>query len=206
VGGGEGNVVVVEPHAVVVTPEAEVLDWARRVEYAGRKCHQSLPGTDPERFCRMLIRLGHESVMEHVSLTVLFVCDRYTGRQLLRHRLLSFSEMSQRYCKFGEELRVIYPRGAPGGEEDVNLWLQAVERQHREYVRLLGRRWRAEDARSVLPECTATEVVATANLRQWRHVFRERGTERAQQEIRDLVLGVRSWLAARATWAVEGAP
>jgi len=164
---------IVKPSVVILTPKEEILDFPRRIEEAGRTCYRSEDkageGT-AEKFCCMLIRRGHESVLEHCSLSVRIVCDRATSHQIVRHRLCAFSQASQRYCCYeGGPLEVIRPPF-----DETSIWVDSVLQAVAAYRALRTAGEPAENARSVLPNCTATQIVMSANVRQWRHIFNER--------------------------------
>jgi len=188
---------VVDPNVILMTPVADILAFPKRIEEAGRTCYRSedRAGADTdEKFCRMLIRRGHESVLEHCQVSAKITCDRSTSHQIVRHRLCAFSQESQRYVAYdGAPLQVIRP---PVFEKDhpefdntsARAWESAVEFACRGYKELRSRGVKPENARSILPNCTATRLVMSANIRQWRHVFVERAlNKRAQHQIRLLM-------------------
>lgn len=200
------TVTIIAPTARLLTPAEEIAGWAARVEYAGRVCYRSHDRSDgtaegAAAFCRGLIGRGHESVLEHVSLSVEIVCSRTCSHQLVRHRLCSFSQESQRYVKYDDGIEIIMPDAAGTNAGRV---FGSAEGLHVVYQRMRECGAPAEVARSVLPGCTATRLVMTANLRQWRHVWRLRCDPHAQAEIRGLATAVRDAVAAVAPWAVEG--
>ena len=98
---------IIEPSATLVD-DINATDIYTKIECCGRVCYQSTPKGKPEEFIRMLIKRGHESVLEHVSLTFHIICDRAVMSELTRHRLASFSVESTRYVKYGE-IEVIMP-------------------------------------------------------------------------------------------------
>lgn len=179
------------------------------LEAVGRLCHASGdkagPGT-ADAFVRMIIRLGHESILEHWSVTALVTCDRATSHQWVRHRLGSYAQLSQRYvnhsdCKFVDpEFRskatgqryAATELGEASAPEDVMVMyrnyysgcLQALERYNA--IRQAGAA--PEDARAILPNGAATTFYCTYNLRQWRHFFVERCNAAAQHNIRRIAL------------------
>ena len=173
------------------------------LESVGRICHASEGRTGPgsaEAFIRMIIRLGHESVLEHWSVTALVTCDRATSHQWVRHRLGSYAQRSQRYinhadCAFvdpefrSKETGLCYSAAglgdAPG---DVMVMyrvyysgcVQALDSYRA--IRAAGAS--QEDARAILPNGAVTSFYCTFNLRQWRHFFVERCHPAAQHNIR----------------------
>lgn len=145
-----------------------------RIEYAGRVCYRSQTKDIPRAFVRRLIASGHESVLEHCSLSAEIVCSRACSHQIVRHRLCAYSQESQRYVNYSKQGYDII------GDFDCS---QAIA----QYEQLLAEGCKPEEARSVLPNCMATRLVMTTNLRQWRHIFKERALNpHAQDEIRGL--------------------
>ncbi len=184
---------IVSPQVVVETPLEHIEEYVRMIERYGRVCYKSeeriTEGTAEPFIQKYMIERGHESVLEHCSITVRFICDRSASHQLVRHRLGSFSQESQRYCNYGKKgLQVICPPSIARRAALYDHWCAHVEQAENEYNYLLEAGIPPEDARSVLPNCTKTEIVATFNLRQWRHVFQQRALNpRAQWQIRELM-------------------
>lgn len=168
-------------------------DAVSLVEEAGRTCYKSeTKGTveGAEKFIRGIIKRGHESVIEHFTITVRVITDRGTTHQIVRHRLASYSQESTRYCnyskdKFGNEITVIKPNF---NEDSLNYknWKACCEDSEIAYLHLLGDGATSEQARAVLPTCLKTELVMTMNTREWRHFLKMRLDKAAQKEIRDL--------------------
>lgn len=154
----------------------------KNIATAGRVCYQSEPTTSDALFVMKIIERGHESVLEHEKLSVRIICDRGVSHELVRHRIASYSQESTRYCnyskdKFGNELTFIRPPWVPegfGGNQAAQGWKQAMLYAELYYRDLLEWGWTPEQARTVLPNSLKTEVVMTANLREWRHFFRLR--------------------------------
>ena len=158
----------------------------RIVENATRVCYKSedkIKEGSAEKLIRGIIKAKHFGCLEHVNLTVKFICDRACSHQLVRHRLMSFNQKSQRYCK-EDNLEVIKPEGL----ENTSLWLESCRQAENAYAELIRRGEKPEVARGVLPNSTATEIYATANLREWRHFFELRCDRTAQKDIRMLAL------------------
>lgn len=161
---------------------------------AGRVCYQSEPTTDDATFVRKLIERGHESVIEHEKLSVRIICDRGVSHELVRHRIASYSQESTRYCnyskdKFGNELTFIRPQWVDLADFEnwtVNRWCAAMRSAEEAYFDLLQDGWTPEQARTVLPNSLKTEVVMTANLREWRHFFRLRCAPAAHPQMRQI--------------------
>jgi len=160
------------------------------IELAGRTCYKSEARADDEsaaRFCRMLLRRGHESVMEHVSASVRFITNRSITHELVRHRLASFSQESTRYVDYQDEMEFIQPVWLDAHSEGPFLrTCESAEVAYRIFRKIMG--WRPEQAREVLPNALKTEIVMTANLREWRHVFKLRTSKAAHPQMRALML------------------
>ena len=172
---------------------AEIL---KRIEKAGRTCYKSedrITEESAEAFVRMLIERGHESVLEHESITVRFVCDRGVSHEIVRHRIASYSQESTRYCnysgdRFGSELTFIKPCFWKEWTLAYKQWSLAVSFAEKEYFALLDCGCTPQEARSVLPSSTKTEVVMTANLREWRHFLKLRTAKAAHPQMRELTV------------------
>lgn len=181
----------------IIKPEAHILyapmDGLEVVYAAARRCYfagdskefleEIDNSTDRKResLIRMCIRSGHESVLEHVSFTFHITCSRSASHQLVRHRIASYSQQSQRYCRM-ENMAVILPE-AMDRDMDVEEELNMIEARYKARVE---EGVAPEDARAVLPNCVATHIVMTMNCRQLLHFFSERCCNRAQAEIRSI--------------------
>jgi len=167
----------------------------RYIEVAGRTCYKSedkITQESSKGFVKGIIKSGHHSVIEHISITVRFICDRGISHELVRHRLAAFSQESTRYAnyskdKFGNEITVIKPVFWSEESEAYGFWLTAMKNAEDAYLNLLKTGAKAEEARSVLPNSLKTEVVMTCNLRQWRHVLNLRCSKAAHPQIREIM-------------------
>jgi thymidylate synthase (FAD) len=167
-------------------------DILTKLELAGRTCWKSEGRIDQNsapRFIKMLIDNNHLSVLEHISITVKIICDRALTHQLVRHRLGSYSQESQRYVKYNE-LEVIISESIKKNEDTYKIVKKQIEDIEKTYSTLLQYKIKPEDARAILPNATKTEIVVTYNLRQWRHVFTERCSKQAQSSIRSIMIQI----------------
>jgi thymidylate synthase (FAD) len=169
-----------------VTPHAYEL-----IEAAGRTCYKSegkaTPGSAAP-FCASLIKRGHLSVLEHGTATFRFVCDRGVTHELVRHRLASYSQESTRYCNYGSmagEIQVIQPPALT--DVKIRVWGKAMLEAEAAYLALIASGVSPQIARSVLPTCLKTEIVVTANFREWLKIIELRTSEKAHPQIRDLI-------------------
>jgi thymidylate synthase (FAD) len=174
------------------------------IERAGRTCYKSedkITESSAKDFVAMIIRRGHESVLEHEKLTVKFVCDRGVSHELVRHRIASFSQESTRYCNYGSgDIAFIIPPWTSFDEgllENIDTdkysdqewsWLCAMVYSEEAYKDLIEQGWRPEQARSVLPNSLKTEIIVTANLREWRLIFKQRTVAAAHPQMRELMI------------------
>ena len=174
---------------------AEIL---KHIEKAGRTCYKSedrITEESAENFVRKLIERGHESVLEHESITVRFVCDRGISHEIVRHRLASYSQESTRYCnysgdRFGSGLTVIKPYFLKEKTGAYTSWITAMFVAEKEYFAMLNWGCTPQEARSVLPNSIKTEIVMTANLREWRHFLKLRTAKAAHPQMRELTVPV----------------
>jgi len=158
------------------------------LELAGRACYRSEPKGDPARFIQARIREGHESIVEHVSFTFdIHGISRACSHQLVRHRIASYSQESQRYVEMSAP-EYVMPPSVANKPEAVAAWDQLMEQVGLTYRRLRELGVRKEDARFVLPNATATRLIVTMNCRSLRHLFSVRCEPAAQWEIRMLAL------------------
>jgi thymidylate synthase (FAD) len=193
---------IVEPSHQFETPIAGKAgrEMIHRIEAAARTCYQSECGGTSE-FVRKIARVKkHHSVLEHASVTVRFVCDRGVSHELVRHRLASFSQESTRYCnyskgKFGSQLTFVRPPFWEQGSPKFRIWFTMCACAELEYLNLLERGAKPEEARSILPNSLKTEIVMTANLREWSHIFDLRCAPTAHPQMRQLMRPVQAEFA-----------
>lgn len=209
----------------IIEPSVELIDDINpagilaKIERCGRVSHQSESKGNPEKFIRMLIKRGHESVLEHVSLTFHIICDRAVQNELVRHRHASFSVESTRYVKY-DELTVIRPDFDDVTHPNRNIrvpaqvqrskWYEAVQSAEVSYLDCLtgGKYYEGcgmppEIARAVLPLCLKTELYMTCNLREWRHILKLRTAKAAHPQMREVALKIHSILAEKLPVIVE---
>ena len=164
----------------------------KSIELAGRTAYKSenhITGESSERFVRMLVKRGHESVLEHVNISVRFICDRGVSHELVRHRLASYTQESTRYVNYGKRgLTVIKPCVFADEAAKYAAWEEGVRQAEQFYNRLIDMGATPEEARTVLPQSTKTEVVATCNIREWRNILRLRTSASAHPQMRELMI------------------
>lgn len=155
-------------------------ELTEKIEIAGRVCYQSEPKGDSEKFIRMIIKRGHESVLEHGSLTFKIRTNRAIANEIVRHRLASYSQESTRYVKY-DDIEFI-----PGEKLiDPNLE-ELLSKAEFAYNFLTDYGLKPEEARDILPNATATTLVMTMNFRELRHFLKLRLDKAAHPQIREL--------------------
>ncbi|MBN1874388.1 MAG: FAD-dependent thymidylate synthase [Anaerolineae bacterium] len=174
------------------------------IEYAGRVCYRSESQGNPEAFVRARLHDGHESIIEHASATFeIGDISRACSHQLVRHRIASYSQESQRYVDMSEPALVM-PDAIAGDPHAREVWEGFVENIKTTYRDLRNLGVLKEDARFVLPNAVATRIITTMNFRELLHFFRLRITQEAQWEIRLVAVEMLRLLAPRAP-AIFGA-
>ncbi len=173
------------------TPDPE-----RAIATAARLCYapvgaselmETMPAERVKSVLTTIMSSGHFSTLEHASYT--FAVDgvsRALTHQLVRHRIASFNQQSQRYVKFTDGLEVVKPRTIAEDPERSALFDRAIEGALEAYRALLEAGVPAEDARYLLPNAAETKIVITMNVRELLHFFNLRCCNRAQWEIREM--------------------
>lgn len=163
------------------------------IEHIGRVCYKSEGRITPdsaERFVRNLIKRGHESVLEHRSITVSIVTDRAIANELVRHRVAAYTQESTRYCNYtGEGIIFIKPLNMQD-PVSLSIYTSVAKMAEERYNALIELGATPEAARDVLPLMTATNIIATCNLREWRHILRLRTDKAAHPKMRGLMQGI----------------
>ena len=180
----------------------EYKDVVTTIERIGRTCYKSesnITSDSGEAFIRQIIKRGHEAMIEHASFSVKFTVDRGVSHEFVRHRLASFAQESTRYCnyskdKFGDEITIIDPtryfKNLPSSPEAVDaakVWYDAMVSAEIAYNQLIALGESAQMARSVLPNSLKTEIVITANFREWRTICKLRTPATAHPQMREVM-------------------
>ena len=192
---------------IITQPSVKIIsgnDYAamlEKLERIGRVCYKSeanIKEGSAEKFIANILKRGHESVIEHESITVSVICDRGVTHEIVRHRIASYSQESTRYCnyakdQFGNQITCIdlatgfgYDLTKESDHAKYEVWKSACEAAEAHYFKLLELGASPEEARSVLPNSLKTEIVITMNLREWRHFFRLRSAKRAHPQMRQV--------------------
>ena len=188
---------VIQASYEILTDLSDPIKILKDIERAGRVCYKSEDNITDDScitFCKNILNRGHEAVIEHSQLSVKFTVDRAIANELVRHRLASYCQESTRYVnyskdKFYNEIKVIEPEELlPRDSEDYNIWWMTCKNAEEAYMAMTGNGVKPEIARSVLPLSTATEIIMTANIREWRNVLKLRSSHnmRAHPQMRSI--------------------
>lgn len=186
---------IINPYTEILTPlDGQAI--LQHIELCGRVCYKSedkITDTSAAKFVAGIIKRGHEAVLEHFDITVKFVCDRGVSHEIVRHRMASYCQESTRYCNyskdaFGSEITVIRPSFLTEGTPGWQYWKVACRMAEKSYFELLDWGCTPQEARAVLPTSLKTEVVMTANLREWRHFFKLRTAPAAHPQMREVAI------------------
>lgn len=193
---------IIKPDVEFITP-VDGATILKRLEECGRVCYKSedkITEDSAPKFVAGIIKRGHEAVLEHCSFTVKFICDRGVSHEIVRHRLAAYCQESTRYCnysqgKFGQEITVILPcffdtgMGTMSNSFVYDTWKRACEKSEEAYFDLINHYGATpQEARSVLPNSLKTEVVMTADIREWRHFLKLRCPPAAHPQMREVAL------------------
>ena len=189
---------IIQPY-IKIESNIDADEIYKRIENIGRVCYKSEKGITEDSaidFIKRILRSGHESVIEHISISVRVICDRGVSHEIVRHRIASYSQESTRYCnytkdKFNNQLTYINPCFWSKEDEKLQIWLNTMEFIEESYFKLISLGATPQEARAILPNSLKTELVMTMNLREWRHFLRMRTSEAAHpqmQEIANMIL------------------
>lgn len=204
---------IIEPY-IMLEDNIDGEEILKKIERIGRVCYKSennIKEGSAEKFVSNILHRHHESVIEHVSISVRVICDRGVSHEIVRHRIASYSQESTRYCryiddKFGNELTFIKPCWFINSLDYLNKyakdktyensedllegefdWINAMQSIEDNYFILIkDDEWTPEQARSILPNSIKTELVMTMNLREWRHFFKMRCDKAAHPQMREI--------------------
>lgn len=182
------------------------------------KSEQKIKEGSAETLIKALIKNDHTAMIEHESISVRFICDRGVSHEMVRHRIASFAQESTRYVDYSGEITFIIPcwLNLPEGkyewrfqENDFTFNGNFMTYQEQDslkisndknFIKLLQyaelgykalrytNNWKPQEARAVLPNASKTEIVVTANLREWRNIFKLRTDKAAHPQMRELMI------------------
>ena len=211
----------------ILTPIShDGIDELKHIERIGRVCYKSEDritedGESAKKFVKMLIDRGHEAMIEHSSLSVRFTVDRGVSHELVRHRIASFAQESTRYVnysldRYGNEINVIHiEKGTTLDKKMNNMdantiaavieeWERAMEDAEKHYMKMIELGATPQIARTVLPSSTKTELVITANYREWRAFFKLRISATAHPQMREITIPLLEELKKRLPVIFDG--
>jgi len=182
-------------------------DALQLIEKAGRTCYKSEEKITEDsciKFVDMVTKRGHESVLEHSAITVKIICDRGVTHEIVRHRLAAYSQESTRYCNYKGGVTFVIPPwvdiksgeyeyDSALGTGDISSikWAKLMWDSEWTYVDLVKlHSWTPQQARSVLPNSTKTEIVITANIREWRHILKLRTSKAAHPQMQEIMIPI----------------
>lgn len=186
---------IIQPNVEFITPvNGKVI--LERIEQIARTCYKSedkIAEGSAEKFIRHLIDRGHEAMIEHCSVTVKFTVDRGVSHEIVRHRMASYAQESTRYCNyskdgFGNQITFIQPNYLIPDSSGQKLWEYACKVSENIYFDMLSRGFTPQEARAVLPNSLKTELVMTADMREWRHFLKLRCHPTAHPQMRQVAL------------------
>ena len=203
---------IIKQHFKILTPGIQIDNILQQLESIGRVCYKSeksITEHSAENFIDRIIANGHESVLEHMSISILFITDRGVGNELVRHRHCAFSQESTHYIDYNKkygELTFIEPEGYYLGREknDYRRGLSSEDKEKIYYtwqriedeykcMKDIGQYW----SRAVLPLGLKTELAMTTNIREWRHIMKIRTGEGCHPQMRSLMLSLVRWFKER---------
>lgn len=185
----------------IVNPYIEVekidgIDIMKKIEKACRTCYRSEGSITEDSYKKLLkncITRGHESVLEHEKITVRMYADIGVYKDLTRHRIASFSIESTRYCNYGKdkfdnEIKFIKPCNIEKGTKLYENWEKACQDIEKNYLQMAELGATPDQMRMILPHSTASEIVMTANIREWKHILSLRTTNHVHPSVRQIMI------------------
>lgn len=180
---------VIDP-SVIVSLQSAPQFIMKTIEEAGRTCYKSEDRINENSyvaFIERLVRRGHEAMLEHGYATAHFRIDRGVSHELVRHRLASYAQESTRYCNYKDK-DIEFVRPSYLNESSYELWTNAMLTAEEAYNQMIKNGCTPQQARAVLPNSLATTIVVTANLREWRTIFKLRCAKDAHPDMRYIML------------------
>jgi len=166
-----------------VTLESMTPEPLELIKKMGSKCWQSESKRTPEQFTKMLINKGHESVLEHASMSVMIITDRGITHEIVRHRIgCSYSQESTRYVKYDGDMEVM----DQGDIKMFDAFESSILHAERSYADMIAAGDKAQIARSILPNALKADIGMTANFKAWRHFLKLRLSPAAHPSIRKI--------------------
>jgi thymidylate synthase (FAD) len=175
--------------------DKDPVDILKKLEKIARTCYKSEDRiTDDSYFymMKMLLTKKHLSILEHESITVRYITNRAVTHELVRHRLASFAQESQRYVNYSIKndghISFIKPFFIEEPDSEAGkIWIESIKNAENAYKKLIEIGCSPQEARDILPNCAKTEIVITANLREWRYILDLRSQDGVYPPLRDLM-------------------
>lgn len=178
--------IIEQSHQILTNIDKEKI--YKNIELAGRTAYKSedkITDTSAETFIRGIIKRGHESVLEHESISIRFITDRGVTHEEVRHRLCSYTQESTRYCNYSKKgMTFIKPIDFILEDDDLEL-LKLIENH---YNKKISQGKTPQQSRYFLINGLKTEIVHTANIREWRHILKLRTAKSAHPQMRALMI------------------
>lgn len=169
----------------------------KRIEEIARTCYRSEDkitedGKSAEQIVKALVKSGHWSMLEHVIISMRYLSNIATYKDLRTHRHASFAVESTRWCsydkgKFGNEIKFLEPVEIPKNHYKYNIWLGAMYHAEQNYMKMAKLGASADELSLMLPQSTAAEFVITANLREWNHIFNLRAVGHSRPCVKQIM-------------------
>jgi thymidylate synthase (FAD) len=190
------------------TSPLEYLTYSKRMEKAGRVCYKSeekITNDSADKFIRGIIKSGHETILEHCSLTFKFTIDTKTATALTRHRHSSPSQESTHYIDYGKRYKELtFIRPVEANDEELEAIMHFYEMlEYAYYTHPILSKMKKTLKRIILPFGLKAEVVITANMREWRHILRLRADKHAHFQMRALMRELLYWFRQELPLFVE---
>ena len=177
---------IIEQNYKILTPINKEVIYSM-IELAGRTAYKSedkITVGSAEKFIKGIIKSGHESVIEHFNISVRFITDRGVTHELVRHRLCAFTQESTRYVNYYKKgMQFIKPVFWDLDTPFYKQWEYSMLATEGVYNNMISKGAISQEARSVLPNSLKTEIVVTANIREWRHILTLRTSKAAHPQI-----------------------
>ena len=209
--------------SVTLEDEIDSQRIMKKIERIGRVCYKSegnINEESAEKFISNIINRNHVSVIEHESISVRIICDRGVTHEIVRHRVASYAQESQRYCNYskdkydnqvsfidikgGIDLDLAMNSALNNGtlnkdkiNDIINEWEEACKDAEKHYLNLSKLGASPNIARSVLPNSVKTEINVRMDIREWRHFFSLRCEDVAHPQMREIAKPLLKEMAKR---------
>lgn len=205
---------LIRPSFEILTDNVGEIEVLQLLEKVARTCYKSedritIDGESAKKIVKLLLSKNHEAMLEFYDVIVKFTCDRGVSHEIVRHRIGSFAQESTRYVNYSvdgkskgctfiipqwisdeqiEEVQKLNEKNYTKIESTTMDWYHSMATCEQTYNSLLKAGWKPEQARSVLPNSTKTEINVKFNLRAWRHFFKLRTASAAHPQMRELTI------------------